>query len=61
MIDVLAGDEALREDGHDAGLAVRVLARSVHVGVAKGDELQAVHLSEDVAVRLAGELRRAIR
>jgi hypothetical protein len=39
---------------------VRILARPVHVAVSKGDEFQAVDLTEDVAVGFGGELGGAV-
>ena len=51
--DGLAAQHLPAEDRDDAGLAVRVLARAVDVGVAQRDEREAVLGLEEVAVELA--------
>src|SRR5262249_6058114 len=56
----LAPQHAAAEDRHHAGLAVRVLARTVDVGIAEGDERQAVLGLEEVAVELAGTLAHTV-
>ena len=56
-----AAGETTHEDRDDAGLAVWILARSVHVAVAKRDVRRLVEPVVGRQVLLAGELRGAVR
>ena len=58
---VAAVQQTLGEDRHHPRLAVRILPRSVDVGVAQRHELEAVNVGEDGAVALAGQLGGAVR
>src|SRR5262245_42656215 len=57
----LATRERTKEDRDDARLAVGVLARSVHVSVAKRDVGRPVQAVERAEVLLASELGSAVR
>ena len=56
-----ARDQMHCEDGDDTCLTVRILARTVDVGVAQGDELQAGLAAERPPVRLSAEFGCAVR
>ncbi len=59
-LGALAVEQAAAEDGHHAGLAVRVLARAVDVAQAQHRGLVAVEAPVQVAVALAGHLAHAV-
>ena len=58
---LLAAGERAEEDRDHARLAVRILARPVHVGVAQGDVDRPVQAVVRAQVLLAGQLGRAVR
>lgn len=57
----LAAQQALTEDGHDAGFAMRILAWAVNVGVAQRDCGNAMLARKELQVLLTGPLADAIR
>src|SRR5262249_39442164 len=57
----LAAQHPAAEDPHPPRLAVRILARSVHVGVAERDERHAVLREVEVTVQLPRALADAVR
>ena len=57
----LAAQLFIDEDCHDAGFALRVLPRAIHVRVTQGDGPEAVHGAKIVHVVLHSELRAAVR